>query len=315
MLPALDSDNLTTEQRHRYGVKFDAPVAFRQKASWESHPFFPLFAALQTMSNGPRVGWTNGLQWVASRKTDSFRLFDGNKRFVALTRRVHNNGATYYDMQEVYGDPEVVAKFLLFQDEIVSAIQAQGNVGSRVQTHARQFEESGFLISQQTFPKWKEGLSRTEKDDPLMIELIKKYGEEYEAYKAERQAEMLAALFAVARLRGARYISVSNRELWVLEGVRGDSESRSVPEQIGDDLNILIAHIGHNGVEVRLYPVVTGLTQGVYYIAEEGQEQKLTEFPITRGSFKSREINRPVPGDVDLKEWMVLCGAVEPRKF
>lgn len=315
MDPRIPVDDLTTDQRHVYGVKFDAPLAFRQEAQWTaSHPFFPIYAALQTMTNGPRVGWTNGLQWVASRTTDSFRLFDGHKRFVALTRRVEG-GRYYAEVQEVYGDPELVAKFLLFQDEIVAAVQAQGNAGGQVQTHARKFDEAAFLITQQTFPKWRDGLSRTEKEDPLMIELIKKYGDEYQAYKEERQAEMLAALFAVARLRGARYLSVSQRELWVLEGVRGDSKSRSVPEQIAQDLNILIGHIGHNGVEVRLYPTMTSKTEGVYYIAEEGAEHRIIEFPISRSSFRAREINRPVPGDVDLREWMTLCGAVEPRKF
>lgn len=259
---------------------------------------------LCSKSAAPLNGWANGLQWCVFSSSASFRVYSGGKRFVFFVAPGHNNSP----ILAIYADADFYATVLLFMEEIEKSVTEQAERFRDIRGNLSAFSAAQQELAAQNYPKWANSMSRDTKNDPMVIELDKRYRAEYEEVRDRTQAIMRQCLLAHARTRGARYVSISNNLFCVLEGVRTDGlASKPVAHQIGEDLNITSdTHEAYGVKTMNLLSLIGFNTNGIWFV-DTDEPCKVHPSPIQGTGWNGDQIER-ARGDRDLVEWLESCG-------
>ena len=260
---------------------------------------------LCSKSAAPLNGWTNGMQWCVFASSASFRVYSGGKRFVFFIAPGPDNSPVL----AIYADKDFYATVLLFIEEIEKSVAEQAARFRDIRANLTAFSNAQQELVAQNYPRWSNTMSRDVKDDPMVIELDKRYRAEYEEVRDRTQAIMRRSLLIHARTRGARYISISRSLFCVLEGVRTDGlASKPVAHQIGEDLNITAAtHEAYGVKTMNLLSLLGDDATGIWFV-DTDEPVKVHPHPIPEYGDANDHIER-VRGDRDLGEWLESCGA------
>lgn len=216
------------------------------------------------LTSSPINGWAGDMQWSVFKSTKSFRVYSGTKRFVYFEEPC-KDGAT---LSVIYADKDFYPLVLGALCEISVSVLDQAQRVSKARQNVKTFLKARDELMNQAYPQWSNSRSKETSDDPLLMELDRRYRSEYEEVRDRTHEIMRDCLFQQSRMRGARYISVNRSFFSVVDSVRTDHlRSSPVAHQIGEDLNIIASTYGaHSFKAMNLCSLFGDSIEGVWLV-------------------------------------------------
>jgi hypothetical protein len=258
----------------------------------------------------PLYGWTNGFPWCMDRMARTFRA-DFGKETVLLHAEGHEKGSHNRQFLELFAtNGESLAKLFMFLEELDDALGDAHNLSTTLDFQIGRLVGAKNRIDErgEDFSKWHDSLSREQRADGLMQLLIDKYSEEHRAMMQTEYNIVLDSVCIVARMHGVRYMSITARDLIVLENIRTTRLPFGKPMawHIADIMNIGGGCGNGPQSQISLHKYLPPQMCGTYLISPEPGR---VGPPISLANYRPDHINMLYDGSVPLFQWLKACGA------
>lgn len=301
-----DFDNPTTEAKIAAGIRPGMVEVGRWNEKDDNRPNFVKSLTNMCVSSAfPVVGWTAGLQWVSFGTRYNFRIFKGTKRLSFYMTFNQNEMIVV-----LYADASMVEIATMFIDEIEKDFFDQMARTKGAANIVGEFTDAMRRLNAETFPAWAAGRTRESKEDPLNQVLHDRYEKEYKIVLDECQEIMRNNFLALSRIRGARYVSINNSTVFVLEDIKTDGVAKrgTVATNLAEELNIFVSPIGVIGARTYSTNCLFGTDFMGTWFVDTDEPVKVSKPSITEKSANTRSILLG-RGDKDEEQWLEECGA------